>query len=861
MQMNEYDKARAALAYVPNHERETWVRMGMALKAEFGEAGLDLWDEWSQGAESYNAADARAVWKSISEGGAITIASLYHEAKQAGWKPNGSGPVPPVSPQELAERERRRKEAQDREEREAAGAKANAAELWKQARDVGPDHPYLQRKWIQPVKSLRVIDSSTAAGILGYGPKCSDGALVGALIVAPLKCGEDFVSCELIDGDGKKIVPYGSKVGGAYWAAQPMPEHDGETATICIGEGIATMLSVKAATGCHAIAARSCVNLRPVAEAMRQRYPRAKIILCGDVGPGEDKARQAAAAVGGNLALPEFGADRPEGAKDFNDLHKLRGLEAVRKALGAAQTVPPMPEHRPSPENGSKAPSGGFVGAGEWPEPQALPDGLPAVKPFDADWLPDKLRPWVADIGDRLQCPLDFVAVAVMVSLGSVIGRRVGIRPQERTDWTEYANLWGCIVGRPSLMKSPAMERGLDPLRALAHRAVKAFEGERLEYDAKMTAHKVRRDLAGDEMKKRLKGNIMADVRDLQIPEPDEPQMRRYFTNDTSYEKLGDLHRANPNGLLVFRDELVSLLKTLDREDNAGARGFYLTGWSGNSPYVFDRMTREGAAIDAICLSVLGSTQPSRLAEYVRAAVKGGAGDDGLMQRFGLLVWPDTSSEWKDIDRWPDSDASLEAFNVFERMSALDTSAIGAQQDKDRDTGELRGQPYLRLDPEALGIFREWREEWERKCRSGSELPALESHFTKYRKLVPALALISHLADGTGGDVGSVAMLRSLAWAEYLEPHARRAYASLDAPEQAAAKAIIDRLRKGDLATEFKARDIYRKGWAHLTDPELVHNALRLLADFDWLAVREVSARETGGSPARIYVANPRGLK
>jgi putative DNA primase/helicase len=274
---------------------------------------------------------------------------------------------------------------------------------------------------------------------------------------------------------------------------------------------------------------------------------------------------------------------------------------------------------------------------------------------------------------------------------------------------------------------------------------------------------------------------------------------------------------------------------------------------------VFDRMTREGATLDAICLSVLGSTQPGRLADYIRAAVKGGSGDDGLMQRFGLLVWPDTISDWKDIDRWPDSDASREAFAVFDRMSELDPPAIGAEQDEDRETGELRGPAYLRLDAAALEIFREWREEWERKCRAGSELPALESHFTKYRKLVPALALISHLADHGAGAVGAVSMLRALAWADYLEPHARRAYASLDAPEQTAARAIVDRLRKGDLPAEFKARDVYRKGWAHLTDPDLVHNALRLLADFDWLAVREMSARETGGSPARIYIANPRG--
>jgi putative DNA primase/helicase len=600
---------------------------------------------------------------------------------------------------------------------------------------------------------------------------------------------------------------------------------------------------------------------------MRDKFPRARIVILADLGNGEDKATEAAMATADAvIAKPDFGAERPEGAKDFNDLYRLHGAEAVRKAVEAAQR-PDTTDAQLAPENRSEGDSVSSVSApsgntsGEWPEPQPLPDGLPAVKAFEPDLLPDSLRPWVMDICDRLQCPADFVAVAVMVSLGSVIGRRIGIRPQEKTDWIEFPNLWGCIVGRPSVMKSPALEQGLAPLKRLAAKAAEAHEVAMMEFEAKSRIAKLRREAADAEIKKRLKGNALADVRDLQGDElEDEPHMRRYLTNDTSYESLGDILKTNPNGLLVYRDELVSLLKTLDREDNAGARGFYLTGWSGNSPYVFDRMTRQGASLDAICISMLGSTQPGRIADYIRAAVKGGSGDDGLMQRFGLLVWPDTSPQWRDVDRWPDSEASRAAFALFDRMSELDPLAIGAQQDENRDTGETYGQPYLRLDAEALEIFREWREGWEGRFRSGSEIPALESHFTKYRKLVPALALICHLAD-TSGQVGRVAILRALAWAEYLETHARRAYASLDAPEQSAAKAIIDRLRKGDLAPEFKARDIYRKGWAHLSDRELVHNALDLLADFDWLAVRDLSARETEGRPARVYVANPRGLR
>jgi putative DNA primase/helicase len=63
--MNDLDRVRDALAYIPAHDRETWVRMGMAIKNEFGDAGFDVWDEWSQSADNYSPAAARSVWKGL----------------------------------------------------------------------------------------------------------------------------------------------------------------------------------------------------------------------------------------------------------------------------------------------------------------------------------------------------------------------------------------------------------------------------------------------------------------------------------------------------------------------------------------------------------------------------------------------------------------------------------------------------------------------------------------------------------------------------------------------------------------------------------------------------------------------------
>jgi hypothetical protein len=131
------------------------------------------------------------------------------------------------------------------------------------------------------------------------------------------------------------------------------------------------------------------------------------------------------------------------------------------------ELVTKAPTWEPPTEQAGTAPESS-TGDGQktWQEPKPLPNSLLPVKAFDLDLLPATIAPWVADIAERMQCPLDFVAVPALVALGAVIGRRVGVRPQRRTDWIEVPNLWACIVGRPGMLKSPAMNEALKPCSA-----------------------------------------------------------------------------------------------------------------------------------------------------------------------------------------------------------------------------------------------------------------------------------------------------------------------------------------------------------------------------------------------------------
>lgn len=493
-----------------------------------------------------------------------------------------------------------------------------------------------------------------------------------------------------------------------------------------------------------------------------------------------------------------------------------------------------------------------------WPEPRELPGGLSPVADFEPQMLPEDLRPWIEDISERMQTPPECVAVPAMVGAASVLGRKVSIRPKQHDDWREVPNLWGCLIGRPGVMKSPAISHALKPVKRLASLAGDAFEADKLEYDAAAMERDLRKDAAKSEMKKALKSDPMADVSGLRLSEEESPVLHRYYTNDSSYQALGELLRDNPNGLLVFKDEVMGLLKPLEREENSEARAFYLQGWNGDGDYTFDRIGRgQNLRIPSVTISVLGGTQPAKIQSYVDGAVTGKT-DDGLLQRFAMSVWPDMPKSWDYVDRVPSAVYRNRAFKLYDYLDGLTPDTVAAITDEND-----KAFPFLRFDASASERFRDWLTILMKRLRSEELHPALESHFAKYRSLVPSLALLHHLMSGKTGPVEDLSVLSALAWAEFLESHAFRIFGSAVNPRAQAASTILRRIKAGDLETGFSRRDIERKGWAGLqSDTEKIDAALAMLVEYGWLGkVSGTPAGQNGGRPGLpTYTINPKGF-
>ena len=455
--------------------------------------------------------------------------------------------------------------------------------------------------------------------------------------------------------------------------------------------------------------------------------------------------------------------------------------------------------------------------------------------------------------------------------VSGVIGAGCTIRPKERDNWAVVPNLWGGVIGRPGMKKTPAIEDAFRPLRRLEAEAKKQHEANESSHEAEQAAFDSQRKALKREMDKRAtKGQDMEELKEhfANLKPLTAPKRKRFVTNDATIEKAHELMAQNPRGITIFRDELVSLFVTWDRDDRKDDRYFHLQGWNGYGGYTFDRIGRGTIDTPQLCEVIYGGIQPSKLLGYL-SLVRNDIGNDGLIQRFQLLVYPDEpSGDPVIVDQYPNAVARDRVFGIAKTLAEMDFTAYGAEPD------EFTSIPYFHFAADAQVFFNGWLLRLEIKLRSNSEDPVVVEHLAKYRSLMPSLALVFHLvaaADQTVAGDGFIltepqkeislenAKLAA-EWCDYLETHARRIYALGANVAIEGAKRLLEKIKEGSLVDGFKARDIYQQGWSFLDSRESAHAALEELIDAGWL--REIPAprpgKEGGRPGAPTYAVHPR---
>ncbi|GAB3539392.1 DUF3987 domain-containing protein [Spirosoma fluminis] len=492
----------------------------------------------------------------------------------------------------------------------------------------------------------------------------------------------------------------------------------------------------------------------------------------------------------------------------------------------------------------------------DWPQPKPLHTPLLPVLPVTPDMLPDSLRPWLMDIAHRMKCPPDFVAATCVVMLSALIGTRLAIKPKQRDDWTIIGNLWGGAIGDPSTMKTPSVAEVFKPLYRLMAESREQYEEQLIAYEAERIGYETQKKVYQTQEQDRLKGKAVLSPVEFPTP-PQKPTERRFIVNDSTIEKLAELLNENLAGLLVWRDELTGLLAGWDRSGREEDRAFYLEAWNGNGSKTVDRIGRGTTHVSNLCVSLFGGIQPAKLLGYLQAAT--GYDNDGFVQRLQLAVYPN-KPHWQYIDEHPDSYARDTAFNIIKQLVETDISLIGYEADP------YNRYPYTRFSEEAQSTFRQWLTEWETQVLPAENGLLLE-HFTKYRSLMPSLALVFHVVNCIAQSdspipskqpVSLEAAQMAVRWCAYLQSHARRIYGLLDTINVTAARELLRHLKAGDLKDGFKVRDVAKKGWSNLTTADKVEYALAELVASGWVREVQPPAPATGRPEAPYYLIHPK---
>jgi hypothetical protein len=518
-----------------------------------------------------------------------------------------------------------------------------------------------------------------------------------------------------------------------------------------------------------------------------------------------------------------------------------------------------------------------FSESTDWPQREPIVGGLKPVESFNPVLLPDAIRDWVMDEAWRMPCPPDFIAATLIVELSSVIGAHCSIKPKPRDTWQVVPNLWGGVVGNPSSKKTPASNAAMKPLDRLVAIAQKIFDDETRLYQVKNFAHEAhltalkdklkstaRKDHKSaakndtedddDEGRKDNSADVAQELQDFIDQAPKPPLLRRFKTNDPTTEKLGELLRDNPRGILVYRDEIVGLLASWEKDGRESDRAFYLESYNGNAAFDYDRIARGHIHIPNLCASLLGGIQPDKLAKYLRMTTKS-LDNDGLFQRFQLLVYPDRPRwEWRDAAAEPS--ARDQVYEVFDRLANFKPTAWGAAP-----KGEYDKFDAFLFSNEAQDIFIRWSAELNHEKIEKEDDPVIEQHLAKYESLFCSLALIFHLIDcaahGIRGPVSKDSAIRAAAWCDYLESHARRCYGLVRDAGLRAAQMLARKLERGILRTGFTAYDIRRHQWSGLQESDEVELAIDWLKNSGWIRPLPPAPHPQGGRPTTRYEVHP----
>lgn len=705
-------------------------------------------------------------------------------------------------------------------------AQSLAGRIWAASRPAPPDHQYLVRKSVG-AHGLRVFKGALVAPVRDLAGQLHSLQFIGA-------------------GGGKRFLKGGRTQGLCCWIGEP-PDSAGDAAmTLYVAEGFATGATVHQVSRHPVAIAFHAGNLASVARAVRAHHPAARIVICADDdhltpgNPGLTHAQEAARIAGGLVALPDFGAERPSDATDFNDMLRTRGISAVQTALDGAM--------EPARSTGERPSSSDIGLAFAWPDPDPLTHPGDS-QPYPVSALPPLLRKAVVEAQSFVQSPAALVACSALSALSLAAQGLANVRRDHQ------------LVGPLSLYILAVAESGerKSTCDRIFGAALRDWERDQATACAPGIAAHESAVAAAEAKRAGLLDAIKRNRRDMRATTDEEAALQELASQASTPVKVPRLlyTDATPEALSYALATGWPSAAVLSAEAGAvfGGHGMGFEAilrnlaqlnvlWDGGAIDI-DRRSKASYRLRDRRLTFGVMVQPEAMRAFIERAGTLPRGS-GFIARF-LIAWPTSTQGHRPYRTAPTEMRAVDTFNQRIRElldTPLTTDALGGLV-----------PAVLDLSPPAHTAWVQAYDRIERELASGGSYAPIRDVAAKAAENIARLAALFHMLDhGATGSIDQACVDSASQIVRWHLEEARRLLGDLDAPPSMAAAIRLDTwLREEAMRTgdgRIPTTRVYRFGPGCVRDNKELKDAVAMLAEHGRARIEEEGRR-------RFVVVNP----
>lgn len=333
---------------------------------------------------------------------------------------------------------------------------------------------------------------------------------------------------------------------------------------------------------------------------------------------------------------------------------------------------------------------------------------------FPLHSFPPKIQTVIQDFNQAYDLPIDYYAMGMLVTFASLIGNRYYL--QYKTGYEVPSIIYGVIVGPSSIGKTPALNHCLRPLFKIEKEQRELYLSEKDGYNLEVKANP-----------KTTK---------------EKPVRNEIYINDATVEAVHKVHSDNPNGVLLFQDEVAAWVNSFNQYRSGSDEQFYLSNWS-NSFAKVNRATKETLDLPKPAISVLGGIQP-KLIELLGANKKQ---ESGFLYRL-LFAYPEGVLAPYDTGKEPQPNSFINYEYIVRRLFYI--TEINRANPLEYKPELKRTALYLSDDARVL--YRTWKNKNIDKINSLGD-DGLKSLYGKLSDYCLRFSLIFEIVNAVCNDV------------------------------------------------------------------------------------------------------------